>query len=65
MKLIPLKDQQQLKANGIHFKKSTLYFWHHKRKYPELFVKIGGRVFVDSDEFFKLAEKTKEKEANL
>jgi len=28
------------------FRSSTLYKWHARRKYPELFTKIGGSVFV-------------------
>jgi hypothetical protein len=28
---------------------STLYKWHHVRKYPELFVRLGGAVYVNLD----------------
>jgi hypothetical protein len=36
---------------GFPIKKSTLYKWHHLQKYPELFVQIGGAVFVNMDKF--------------
>ncbi|MGO8761917.1 MAG: hypothetical protein ACLP2P_08465 [Desulfobaccales bacterium] len=35
------------KADDLPFKKSTFYKWAHLRKYPQLFVKIGGALFVD------------------
>jgi hypothetical protein len=35
------------KANGLPFQKSTLYKWAHLKKFPQLFVKIGGALFVD------------------
>jgi hypothetical protein len=34
-------------AEGLPLKKSTLYKWKHLNKHPELFVKLGGAVFVD------------------
>lgn len=39
---------------GFPIKKSTLYKWHHLQKYPELFVHIGGAVFVNMDKFEEL-----------
>lgn len=35
------------KADNLLFKKSTLYKIKHLGKFPELFVKIGGALFVD------------------
>jgi hypothetical protein len=35
------------KANGLPFKPGTLYKWHHKGQYPEIFVKFSGSLFVD------------------
>jgi hypothetical protein len=35
------------KASGLPFQKSTLYKWKHLGKYPQLFVKISGALFVD------------------
>jgi hypothetical protein len=35
------------KADGLPLQKSTLYKWKHLGKYPQLFVKLGGALFVD------------------
>ena len=35
------------KADFLLLKISTLYKWRHLNNYPELFVKLGGAVFVD------------------
>jgi hypothetical protein len=38
------------KVNSIPnspFRASTLYKWSHLKKYPGLFVKVGGALFVD------------------
>ena len=35
------------KATGLPFQKSTLYKWAHLGKYPEIFVKVSGALFVD------------------
>lgn len=41
---------------GFPFKKSTLYKWHHCRKYPELFVRFGRSLFIDLEKFWELME---------
>jgi hypothetical protein len=38
------------------FSRSTLYKWRHLHKFPGLFVKIGGAVFVDRLVMAKLVE---------
>jgi hypothetical protein len=40
---------------------STLYKWHHIRKYPGLFVKLGGAVFVDLDVLGQILEAGRQK----
>lgn len=35
------------KAEKLPFAKSTLYKMHHLGRYPRLFVKLGGALFVD------------------
>jgi hypothetical protein len=40
----------------IPLKASTLYKWRHVKKYPGLFVKVGGAVFVDLNELGKIVE---------
>jgi hypothetical protein len=40
------------KANetpGFPLRSSTLYKWLHCRKHPELFVRLGGAVYVNLD----------------
>jgi hypothetical protein len=44
------------KADFLPLKISTLYKWKHLGKYPELFVKLGGAVFVDLDYLEKIIE---------
>ena len=44
------------KADDLPFKKSTLYKFKHMGKYPELFVKIGGALFVDLKALDELIE---------
>ena len=54
-RLIPFRDKQRLEeATG--FARSTFYKWRTLKKYPNLFCKIGGAVFVDLAELEKLAE---------
>lgn len=31
----------------LPLEKSTLYKWHHLKKFPKLFIKLGGALFVD------------------
>jgi hypothetical protein len=38
-----------VKADSLPLCKSTLYKWKHLGKFPELFVKLGGALFVDCD----------------
>jgi hypothetical protein len=35
------------KADALPLCKSTLYKWKHLGKFPQLFVKLGGALFVD------------------
>lgn len=35
---------------------ATFYKWHHVKKYPEIFIKIGGALFVDLDRLEKILE---------
>jgi hypothetical protein len=40
---------------------STLYKWHHVRKFPKLFVKLGGALFIDLDELDLVIERGRQK----
>jgi hypothetical protein len=46
------------KANekNLPFKPATFYKWHHLKKFPELFVRISGSLFVDLDRLAALIE---------
>jgi hypothetical protein len=44
-------------ADGVPVKQQTLYKWWHIKKYPTIFVKLGGALFVDLDELAAVIEK--------
>lgn len=50
-KLIPVRDEKLLIENNILMTPRTLREWHHKRRFPEIFVKVGGKLFVDLNEW--------------
>lgn len=52
-RLVPVATWEKLQP---HFKRPTLYKWAHLQKFPGLFVKIGGRLFVDEDVFNRIIE---------
>ncbi len=54
-RLIPFKDKERLEQE-TGFARSTFYKWRTLKKFPNLFTKIGGAVFVDLAELDKLAE---------
>jgi hypothetical protein len=45
------------KAVDLPVAKSTLYKWRHINKFPGLFVKLSGALFVDRDAFNTIIEK--------
>lgn len=47
------------RAEGLPFKPQTFYKWHHTRKYPEIFVKLSGALFVDLDRLDQLIENSR------
>ena len=58
--IIPIADV----PNIIPIAEKTLRNWRYKRKYPQIFIKIGGKVFVDLKELAKIAS-DQQKEAKL
>ncbi|GAB6886976.1 hypothetical protein JCM13304A_04740 [Desulfothermus okinawensis JCM 13304] len=40
-------------------KPGTLYIWRHTGRYPQLFSKIGGALFIDLQEWEKMVEERK------
>ena len=45
------------KAVDLPVVKSTLYKWRHVNKFPGLFVKLSGALFVDLDALNTIIEK--------
>lgn len=54
--LVRLEDED-LKKAGIPFKKGTLYVWHSQKRFPELFVKVGKKVFISKENWDKFEQK--------
>jgi hypothetical protein len=44
------------KEAGLPFATQTYFKWKHLGKYPELFIKFGGALFIDLDAHGKLME---------
>jgi hypothetical protein len=44
------------KAKDLPFEAATFYKWHHLGKFPEIFIKVGGSLFVDLDRLEKTLE---------
>lgn len=57
--LIPINDEALERAK-IPVKARTLYGWRSAGKKPEIFVKIGGKLFVNRKEFIEMVEKAME-----
>jgi hypothetical protein len=53
------KDQ---KDSRLPFENSTFYAWHHRKKHPEIFIKIGRSLFIDLRELDELIEKSRVKQ---
>ena len=47
--------------HGLPLKRSTLYKWLHIKKYPQMFIKLGGAVFVDLDKMNEILEAGRQK----
>jgi len=64
LKLLPLKDTV-LEAHGVPFKAKTLYTWRCRGKHPQLFAKVGGRVFLNYDAFQEWIKRSAKETAKL
>lgn len=49
------------KAEGLPFKAATFYKWHRMQKYPEIFVKFAGSLFVDLDRLAEAIDRSRPK----
>lgn len=41
---------------GSPIRTATAYKWSHVNRFPEIFRRVGGKLFVDMDRLFELAE---------
>lgn len=47
------------KAKDLPFRPQTFYKWFHLGKFPEIFVKFGGALFVDLDRLSEAINKSR------
>ncbi|MDD2390716.1 MAG: hypothetical protein PHP23_13410 [Desulfobacterales bacterium] len=58
-----LIEAKQASNHGtLPFSIHSAYKWHSKKKYPNLLVKVAGKLFVDLDEWEKMAETAKKEQ---
>ena len=55
--IVPLSDIPKI----LPIAEKTLRNWRSKRWYPNIWLKLGGKVFIDIDELSKIIEEQKEK----
>ena len=58
MNIIPLKPLL-LKEYGIFNSPAVLRKWKCEGKFPEIFLKIGGRLFIDLDKWQEVVNEAK------
>jgi len=56
LNLIPLADKKMVEKY-TRMSQSTLRNWRSRGEYPEVFVKIGGKVFIYGREWDRLKQK--------
>lgn len=44
------------KTPGAPIRSSTGYKWNHIQRFPELFRIVGGKLFIDMDKLYSMAE---------
>ncbi len=44
------------KTPGSPIRTSTAYKWNHTKRFPSLFRYVGGKLFIDMDALYALAE---------
>jgi hypothetical protein len=54
--LIPISSAPE----KVHIAEKTLRNWRCQGIYPQIFVKLGGKVFVDISEFEKIIQRQKD-----
>ena len=57
--LIPLSDKKKIEEY-TQIKLNTLRNWRSTKKYPELFLPIGGKIFLDKRAWQRMLRKAKQ-----
>jgi len=57
IRLVPLNNNI-LKKVGIPFSSNTLRIWAKKKRYPSMFVQVGGRTYIKLEEWHKIIKQT-------
>jgi hypothetical protein len=58
MNLIEVKKAAD--AGDLPVSIHTIYKWHHKKRYPALILKVVGKLFLDDDEWNRMAERARD-----
>ena len=56
-RLLPIAEA----ADKIHIAEKTLRNWRTKGVYPQIFIKLGGKLFIDLDELSGIIIRQREK----
>ena len=55
VKKATLKDELPISIN-------TAYKWHSMKRYPALLIKVGNKLFMDLDEWERMAEQARDEQ---
>lgn len=47
------------REEGLPYKPATFYAWHYLGKYPEIFVKLGGGLFIDKKKLHEVIDRSR------
>jgi|GEM_PF-5260144 len=57
MNLLPVRST---KADELPWPKNSIYKYSSENRYPEVIIRIDGKLFLDIDEFHALARKKRD-----
>ncbi len=60
-RIVPVKDESLLRECNIYLSPKTLRKMHCVGKNPEIFIKLGARLYVDLDQWDKLVSAARQK----
>jgi hypothetical protein len=49
------------KTPNFPIRSATAYKWHHVKRFPGLFIKLGGAIFIDVDKLDELLEQGRDR----